>query len=149
MLLDGYPLPQCGYLQLFILITWSCLAPHSCSCRRAAIFLTPVWLDFPASVPASYHERGHFIALGLQPLLSLLLHLRVMAIIFLLGFNRTSLSLLRTADVSTRDGRSCMDQHMKHICAIQSPRLIEVMGSLAQPSSFIRCSPAQMSIGGH
>ena len=103
MLLDGYPLPQCGYLQLFILITWSCLPPYSCSCRRAAIFLTPAWLNFPASAPASYHERGHFNALGLQPLLSLLLHLRVMPIIFLLGFNRTSLSLLRTADVSTRD----------------------------------------------
>ena len=109
----------------------------------------PVWLNCPASVPASYHERGHFIALGLQPLLSLLLYLRVMPITFLLGFNRTSLSLLRTADASTRDGRSCMDQHLKHIRAVQSPRLIEVMGSLTQSSSFIRCSLAQMSIGGY
>ena len=39
MLLDGYSLPQCGYLQLFILIAWSCLLPYGCSCCCAAIFL--------------------------------------------------------------------------------------------------------------
>ena len=88
MLLDGYSLPQCGYLQLFVLIAWSCLLPYGCSCCCAAIFLqyTPVWLNCPMSVPASYHERGHFIALGLQPLLSLLLYLRLMPIIFQLGW---------------------------------------------------------------
>ena len=85
MLLDGYSLPQCGYLQLFVLIALSCLLPYNCSCCHAAIFLTPVWLNCPASVLASYHERGHFIALGLKLPLSLLLYLRVMPIIFLLG----------------------------------------------------------------
>ena len=64
---------------------WSYLPPNSCSCCHAAIFLTIVWLYYPSSVPASHHKRGHFIALCLQPPLSLLLYLRVMPIIFLLG----------------------------------------------------------------
>ena len=72
VLLDGCSLPQCGYLQLFVLIMWSCLPLYSCSCCRAALFLTPVWLNCPVSAPASYHEYGHFIALGLQHPLSLL-----------------------------------------------------------------------------
>ena len=66
-------------------IMWSYLPPNSCSCCHAAIFLTIVWLYYPLSVPASHHKRGHFIALSLQPPLSLLLYLRVMPIIFLLG----------------------------------------------------------------
>ena len=67
----------CHMLLLFLPIT-----PFSCSCLQAVLAvmhtavlagvqlysLPPlVWLNCPASVPASYHEHGHFIALSLQP----------------------------------------------------------------------------------
>ena len=97
MLLDAYPLPQCDYLQLI-------RSHHVVMLAAIQLLLSPCsYIPYPrvAKLPcecSGFIPRAWpFYCSGLGPLLSLLLRLRVMPITFLLGFNRTSLSLLRTA----------------------------------------------------